>query len=203
VFSSYIKDVEEKPTSTNWGSKMPFGNLMAEFACGGGWVHSICFSANGERLAWVGHDSSVSVVDAANGQKLTTMKTDVLPFMAVSWITDNSLVAAGFDCCPMLYAYNGSSVSFVSKLDDSGKQQTAGKVSAMARFKAMDSRAATDDSSTETTLGTVHQNTIIQLSIHSGTKSKCTKFATSGVDGQLVIWDVKSLESAFAGLRIA
>jgi actin related protein 2/3 complex subunit 1A/1B len=203
VFSAYIKDVEEKPTSTNWGSKMPFGNLMAEFSSGGGWVHSISFSANGERLAWVGHDSSVSVVDAANSQQLTTVKTDVLPFMSITWVTDNSLVAAGFDCCPMLYTYSSGNINFMSKLDDSAKQQVAGKVSAMARFKAMDSRAATDDSSSETSLGTVHQNTINQLSIHSGTKSKCTKFATSGVDGQLVVWDVKSLESAFAGLRIA
>ena len=32
----------------------------------GGWVHSVCFSASGKRLAWVGHDSSISVVDAAN-----------------------------------------------------------------------------------------------------------------------------------------
>ena len=37
--------------------------------CAGGWVHSISFSANGERLAWVGHDSSVCVVDAANSQQ--------------------------------------------------------------------------------------------------------------------------------------
>jgi len=33
-------------------------------------VHSISFSENGERLVWVGHDSSVSIVDAANRQQL-------------------------------------------------------------------------------------------------------------------------------------
>ena len=33
----------------------------------GGWVHSVCFSASGTKLAWVGHDSSISVVNAANG----------------------------------------------------------------------------------------------------------------------------------------
>lgn len=35
----------------------------------GGWVHSVSFSASGEKLAWVGHDSSIGIVDAANGQK--------------------------------------------------------------------------------------------------------------------------------------
>jgi actin related protein 2/3 complex subunit 1A/1B len=32
VFSGYIRDIEEKPSSTPWGSKMPFANLMAEFS---------------------------------------------------------------------------------------------------------------------------------------------------------------------------
>ena len=36
VFSAYVKEVEEKPSQNIWGSKMPFGNLMAEFSSGGG-----------------------------------------------------------------------------------------------------------------------------------------------------------------------
>lgn len=32
MFSGYVKDIEDKPTSTPWGSKMPFANLMAEFS---------------------------------------------------------------------------------------------------------------------------------------------------------------------------
>jgi len=35
----------------------------------GGWVHDVSFSASGDRLAWVGHDSSITVVDAANSQQ--------------------------------------------------------------------------------------------------------------------------------------
>lgn len=205
IFSGYIKEVDEKPSSTAWGNKMTFANLMTELSTGGGgWVHSVSFSADGNRLAWVGHDSSINIYDAANSQQLTSVKTDFLPFNAVQWITDNSVVVAGFDCTPMLYSCSGGNVNFVSKLDDSDKsQQQEKKVSAMARFKNMDARAATSDSVVETVLNTVHQNTITHLSLHSGTKSKCSKFATSGVDGQLVTWDVKSLESAIAGLRIA
>ena len=36
VFSAYIKEIEAKPEATNWGKKMPFGALMAEFSNGGG-----------------------------------------------------------------------------------------------------------------------------------------------------------------------
>ena len=40
---------------------------MAEFTnslLGGGWVHSVAFSSDGTRLAWVSHDGSISVADA-------------------------------------------------------------------------------------------------------------------------------------------
>ena len=63
VFSAYIKEIEAKPEATNWGKKMPFGHLMAEFSNGrGGWVHSVAFSPSGSKVAWTAHDSSVSVV---------------------------------------------------------------------------------------------------------------------------------------------
>lgn len=77
VFSAYIKEVEEKPGPTPWGSKMPFGEVMFESGGtgavnqasggagggGGGWVHGVCFSHSGNRLAWTSHDSTVSVAE--------------------------------------------------------------------------------------------------------------------------------------------
>jgi len=39
---------------------------------GGGWVHSVSFSASGNRLAWVSHDSTVTVVDSAKTARYTT-----------------------------------------------------------------------------------------------------------------------------------
>lgn len=72
VFSAYIKEVEEKPGPTSWGSKMPFGEMLFESGGsaagqaaggGGGWVHSVCFSQSGNRLAWTSHDSTVSVAE--------------------------------------------------------------------------------------------------------------------------------------------
>jgi len=66
VFSGYVKEIEDKPAPTPWGKKMPFGNCLAEYSNGsGGWVHSVAFSPSGNKLAWVGHDSSISVVDQA------------------------------------------------------------------------------------------------------------------------------------------
>lgn len=64
IFSAYIKEVEERPSPTPWGSKMPFGELMFESSSSCGWVHSICFSESGSRVAWVGHDSTICLADA-------------------------------------------------------------------------------------------------------------------------------------------
>lgn len=68
IFSAYIKEVEERPSPTPWGSKMPFGELMFESSSSCGWVHSICFSASGSRVAWVSHDSTLCLADA--GKKM-------------------------------------------------------------------------------------------------------------------------------------
>ena len=84
VFSAYVKDIEEKPSATPWGNKMPFQHLMAEFSNslhGGGWVHSVSFSSDGNRLAWVGHDSSLSVADATRGMAIYKLKTAYLPLL--------------------------------------------------------------------------------------------------------------------------
>ncbi len=69
VFSAYVKEIEGKPEPTPWGKKMPFGAMMVEYTNGsGGWVHCVSFSPSGNKLAWVGHDSSISVVNKTEDQ---------------------------------------------------------------------------------------------------------------------------------------
>jgi hypothetical protein len=61
----------------------------------GGWVHDVSFSVAGDKLAWVGHDSSISVVAASNQAQIYTIKGEFLPLVTCTWITSNSVVAAG------------------------------------------------------------------------------------------------------------
>ncbi|XP_041086062.1 actin-related protein 2/3 complex subunit 1A-like [Polyodon spathula] len=202
VFSAYIKEVDEKPAATPWGSKMPFGQVMAEFggAGSGGWVHSVSFSVSGNRLAWVSHDSTVSVVDAPKSMMVSHLKTEYLPLLSVIFISENSVVAAGHDCCPMLYNYDDrGTLTFISKLDIP-KQSIQRNISAMERFRNMDKRATTEDRNSN--LETLHQNSITQVSIYEGDKRDCWKFCTTGIDGAMTIWDFKTLESSIQGLRI-
>jgi len=192
VFSAHIKEVDDNAPTTNWGAKLTYANLLQEFSTvSGGWVHGIRFSPSGDRLAWVGHDSTISIVDAAQNMKLTTIKTAYLPFNDVLWTNENSVVVAGFDCSPLMFTYSGQAITFASKLDDSQQQTDSKKFSARGHFKDLDTKGSADVSSIETVLSSVHQNSITWLASHTGTKDKSSKFSTSGSDGQLVTWDVK------------
>ncbi|XP_017778969.1 PREDICTED: actin-related protein 2/3 complex subunit 1A [Nicrophorus vespilloides] len=204
VFSAYIKDIEKTPDATAWGSKMSLGNLMAEFPnspCGGGWVHSVSFSPDGNKVCWVAHDSTINIADATNGNVTYKLRTEFLPFLSCTWITGNSIIAAGHSCIPILYTLssNGQLV-FNAKLDTSLKKEIGG-ISAMRKFQSLDKQARTE--SNDTNLDSIHQNAITSVVLYSGTKENTTKFSTSGLDGQMVIWDLVSLEKSMQGLKIA
>ena len=71
---------------------MPMGNLMTEFSNspnGGGWVHAVSFSADGNKLAWVGHDSSISVADATKDMMVMKLRIDLLPMLTLTYIGDS------------------------------------------------------------------------------------------------------------------
>ncbi|CAG9860839.1 unnamed protein product [Phyllotreta striolata] len=202
IFSAYIKDIENAPEATQWGSKMPLGQLMGEFvnsSAGGGWVHNVSFSPDGNKLCWVSHDSSVNVADATKGNAVYKLNSEFLPFLSCTWISNKSIVVAGHSCIPILYGYNNSQLNFIAKLDASQKKESGG-LSAMRMFHSLDKQARTENS--DTNLDSIHQNAITCVCIYIGNKQKAAKISTSGADGQLVIWDLNSLEKSIQNLRI-
>ena len=202
VFSAYIKGVDEKPPASPWGDRLPFGILCAEYTHGPcGWVHDVAFSPEGDRLAWVGHGSSVSVATPASNQ-VVTVKTALLPRASLIWLTPQSLVAVGYDCTPVLFSQNDRGEwMMVEKLDQSQKKAALSGNTAFNKFRQMDSRAQTD-AGTGTELNTIHQNTITSIRVFEGQRDAVKAFSTSGVDGRLTIWDVRQIEQGIAGLRI-
>ncbi|XP_015921776.1 actin-related protein 2/3 complex subunit 1A-A [Parasteatoda tepidariorum] len=193
VFSAYVKEIDSKPEPTVWGFKMPLGHVMAEFS-NSGWVHCVSFSADGSKLVWVSHDSTVSICDAEKNMALITVKTQFLPYLACAWTSNSTIVAAGHDCCPMLFQYDGMKLTFVTKLDKSQKREVDG-FSAMRKFRDMDKRAIVENS-VDTLLDTIHQNAVTSLQIYAGSKTGVSKLCTTGIDGKMVIWNLKALAEA-------
>ncbi|CAH0386857.1 unnamed protein product [Bemisia tabaci] len=204
VYSVYIKDIEDPAPATSWGSKHVFGTPLAEFhnsSFGGGWVHSVAFSGDGNRICWVAHNSSINIADASNGNiSVTSLKTQFLPFNNCMWVRPDSILVAGYSCCPLLFSVNAkNSITFVCKLDSSQKKESGG-ISAMRKFQSLDRQAKVE---VNTSLETIHQNAITCTKIFSGVNGNVAKFSTSGLDGQLVIWDLNLLESSMQNMKIS
>lgn len=70
----------------------------------------------------------------------------------------------------------------------------------MRMFHSLDKQARIE--ATDTNLNSVHQNAITCLCIYAGGKERATKLSSSGSDGQLVLWDLNSLEKSIQNLRI-
>jgi len=208
VFSAYIKEVDERPAATVWGSKLPFNTICGEYTSpAGGWVHSVGFSPSGDVLAFASHDSSVSIVYPSG--PLVNIKLSSLPFMTLTWISEGSIVAAGHDCQPILFSGSENGWQSVGTLDDSTTSKsnegarsgfrgnsTVGRLNsgAFATFRAADSRgqSGTTTAAADTKLLTIHQNTITSVRPYEMQGDQVTKISTSGVDGKLVIWDANA-----------
>lgn len=166
VFSAFIKGVDAKPEPTAWGEKLPFGTICGEFSSpNGGWVHDVAFSPSGNALAYVGHDSSISVVyPSAPGQPPAahvSVRLPSLPYISLTFTTEQQLIAAGHDCQPVVFSGSESGWQLSHSLDDpasagsrgltpsaTGNRASTGGVGrlnneAFNRFKAADSRGQT------------------------------------------------------------
>lgn len=95
-----------RPSPSVWGDKLPFNTVCGEFSNGrGGWVHSVAFSPSGDALAFAGHDSSINVAypSADGNHTVLTIPSNTLPFRSLIWANEQQIIAAGFDCAPILY----------------------------------------------------------------------------------------------------
>ena len=107
MFSAFIKDIDSRPDPSVWGTRLPFNTLCAEYSTPTtGWIHSIAFSPSGNAVAYVSHDSSVSIAyPTGEGAPpiLINVRTPLLPFLSLVWTNENEIVAGGHDCQPILF----------------------------------------------------------------------------------------------------
>ncbi|KAF9246367.1 WD40-repeat-containing domain protein [Melanogaster broomeanus] len=203
VFSAYIKDVDKRPVPTVWGEKLPFNTVCGEYASpAGGWVHAVGFSPSGDVLAFASHDSSINIV-YPGGPVIHSIRISTLPYVTLAWTAEDSIVAAGHDCQPVVFSGSEAGWALVGTLDDTtsgGAKSTAragtmGKLSSSAfnTFRNADTRGHTGGAevAADTELLTVHKNTITSVRPYEvGRDGTVSRVSTSGVDGKLVIWDV-------------
>jgi len=202
VFSAFIKGVDAKPPSGPFGAKLPFGELLAELDSASGWVHAIKWSPSGNSIAFAGHDSSVSFASIASLPPVVQrVRLPYLPIRDLLFLSEKSVVGVGEDANPLLFtSTDQGNWSFASELDT--KDHAAAKTdnSALNAFKTKVNLGAA--APIDATVDTIHQNTITCIN-PLGAPGKVADFSTSGLDGSLGIWKIKTLESKLKGLKIA
>jgi len=193
VFSAFVKDVEGRPAASAWGERLPFGTVCGEYMNQtAGWVHSVSFSPSGDALAFVSHDSTITIVYPSGPEQppraVVGVATQLLPFTSLVWTTEDEIVAAGYDC--QVYRLQGSAEGWAltgSLEERRAKGAAVMEESARNMFKQMDLKGKSKDDSL---LGTVHQNTVSTVRAYDGSSDKVSRISTSGVDGRVVIWNV-------------
>lgn len=159
------------------------------------------FSADGNKLAWVGHDSSISVADATRDMATHKLKTPFLPLLSCIWVSPSSIIAGGHGCTLMLFNLDSAGqITFVSKLEEDKKTESNNKFSAKALFQTRDKMGTSEVA--DTVLNTTHQNQISCIQIRGGDKSKADKISTTAGDGKMVVWDLRSFEKQMKGLKL-
>ncbi|CAD6586761.1 MAG: hypothetical protein TREMPRED_004533 [Tremellales sp. Tagirdzhanova-0007] len=221
VFSAFIKGVDSKPEPTVWGDRLPFGTICGEFSSpNGGWVHDVAFSPSGDILAYVSHDSAISIVypsgPGAPPNAHISVRCPSLPYLSLIFTTESQIIAAGHDCQPIVFAGDSSGWSVSHSLDDpsasgakaltssTGSRSTSGggpgrlNTEAFNLFKHADTRGSSGSGNSGITavgqdgmLRTVHQNSITLVEPYEWTSSgEVAKVCSAGKDGRLVIWAV-------------
>lgn len=200
IFAAMVRGIDSR-TATVFGDKMRFGDLLAEFPVHG-WVHSVSFSPSGDRLAFVSHDSTISFVQLVAGAppEMVTFKLRSLPFTSVVFSGENVVVGAGHASSPVVFVNKSGAWQEGKDLDTgAGSLQPIVKrqSTVAATLSMFQTTASRGQAKVEVDLKSIHQSTIRQ--VHTWGTDKVT---TSGLDGKLVMWDLKTLPDAMAALKV-
>jgi actin related protein 2/3 complex subunit 1A/1B len=190
VFGAHIKGVDKAMPNTPFGAKAnAFGEPVVEIDTPyGGWAHAVKWAPNGNGLAFVSHDSTFTFADLSSGNaQVSVVKHNELPFIDLIFVNDNSVVAVGHDANPTTFVASGKAWKLGVKIDDaSASSSSTGPAkgpSALGAFKNKVDKGSTG-TEIETTLNTHHQNAITKVSNFGK-----GQFSTSGLDGNMAIWD--------------
>lgn len=203
VFSGFIKGIDAKPASGSlWGEKFPFNTVCGDFiSSNGGWVHDVAFSPSGDVLAFVAHDSTLTIVYPNGGEgiaprSILSVSTSHLPFTSLFFVDETTVIAAGHNRHPVVFQGDESQWSEVRSIDDPSKssansQAGDGETTALNMFKQLDLKGAVQSGSASSSLNTIHQNTITQLRPYAENgNGAVAQFSSSGIDGKVVIFNV-------------
>lgn len=193
IFSAYIEGLDEgESDGFTWAKQNDFGSVLCEFDQAKAWVQGVSWSPDSMQVAFTGHGSTTHFVqlDTATAKDSTvqTIYSKTLPNLTIDFMTDDTVVGAGFDLNPQLFTKSGGEWSFTKKIDPEEEDTSAKKVqtnssAARNKFKQMSAHGKQKDN--KSVIKTYHKNTILGVK-----KLSETSFSTCGVDGRVLVWNL-------------
>mmetsp|Transcript_25279 Transcript_25279/g.71288 ORF Transcript_25279/g.71288 Transcript_25279/m.71288 type:complete len:357 (+) Transcript_25279:70-1140(+) len=172
----------------NEAGEPPFGDAQLADDMGA-WVNAVAFSPpKGRILAAVAQDSTVRFKALAGGPEspVEVVRWKRLPFLQATFVSEQLLVACGFDCMPVLFSQAGGKWHLHGILD------VGPKVSSVMRSREsyedarnLFTRSGAKEGAEDTKSVTWHTNTITTCTAQAD-----MRFSTSALDGQVIEWEV-------------
>jgi len=189
VVGAAIKDVDKSNNAAPFKAST-FGEIIAEMDAGG-WVQSGAWSPSGNRLVYVGQDSSIYFADVSSGTpSVQSIRSSELPFRDVIFTNEDTVIAVGHDYTPVQFKNQGG-WKLVGKVDKGDSKPAAGgagakKPDALSKFQSVVDKGQSGPE--ETTVGTKHQNCITCVRPYKKNGGNVSEYSTTGLDGALIIW---------------
>lgn len=201
VFSTFIKGVDAgKPKKSGSGSSLDakFGEQIVQLDLSFCWAFGVKWSPSGNSLAYVGHNSMIYFVDqigpSPSAQSLVLRD---LPLRDVMFISEKLVIGVGYDCNPMVFAADETGLwSFIRFLDEKKAASSSARygsqlTEAFGKFYGSSKQGTSNDKGR----AGVHDNCInCIMPLKKSESTKMTSFSTSGLDGKVVVWDLKNQE---------
>jgi len=189
VVSGFIRDIDKKPGETVYGSRLPFGELLATYPANG-WCHSVSWAPSGNQLAFASHDSTVTIMDCTTHNP-TVLKLVELPLADLIFLNENTIVGAGHNNFPRTFIREGADWKIGVNLDEQKEitgNKATGTSAAFNMFRDKVDKGV--DNAIQTKVNSKHQNYVNCIRGSGGAIGNFNQITTSGLDGKLVIWRI-------------
>jgi len=207
VFSSFITDVDATHEQGAFPSAKVFEEEYASYGAFG-WIDSVAWSPSGSTLAFSGHDSSIQFVDYRNGGDAApqSIRYRDLPVNSLLFLSENAAIGAGHDMNPLLFTNKTGQWAFDKKLEEKKKEEKkevakTGVAAARALFQNKTTLGQAESKAADK-LSTTHESAITCMKAVSAGNGNVKHFATSGLDGKIVFWDLSTLGIDMAALSL-
>ncbi|CAL8463697.1 g3231 [Coccomyxa elongata] len=193
-----------------------FGDVLIDVEAGIGWGHAVAWSPSGCQLVVSSHGPALQFLCGLYGSSAASLQPEAagrqllhhvqLPLRCVAFLSETSVVGAGFDGQVFLFERDGEGVwSYARSLSpepamriDGGGRRGAISAAFSAKLAMFRSPAKKDRTREQPLLSAEgaaavapgHDNAVVDLQVFTDAAGTPTgRFSTAGWDGRVLLWD--------------